>query len=39
MDKSKIASAFVLMLLWLLTSGCCLLLSDAISTALCHPGI
>jgi hypothetical protein len=39
MDRPKIASVIFLLLLWLLTSGCCFLLSDAIVTALCHPAI
>lgn len=36
MDKPKTASVIFLLLLWVLASGCCFLLSDAIATALCH---
>lgn len=39
MNKSKIASVIFLLLFWLVTSGCYLLLSQSIAAALCHPGI
>jgi hypothetical protein len=38
-SRVEIVSVIFLLVIWLLTSGCCLLLASAIVTALCPAGV